>query len=102
MVDLEQHLNILSVLGELLGHYGKRRNLKLQVADAGEMRVHFKVMKATRPIFSAKKEADSAAIAISSRWEKGHPAQGNSPENHGDSGQHPWPRQRRRERYLRP
>ena len=45
MVDLEQTLNLLSVLGEPPRHYGA-----LQAADVSEIRVNFEVADATRPI----------------------------------------------------
>ena len=62
MVELEQHVSLLSVLGEPLQHCGTRRIVQFTVGDGCEMRVNFKVTDATRPILSVKKGADTGAM----------------------------------------
>ena len=47
IADPEHTLNLLNVLGELLQHCGRRRDVKFQAADGSEMPVHFEVTDAT-------------------------------------------------------
>ena len=64
MVDPEQRLNLLSVLGESLRHHGTRRNVKFQAAECSEMKVNLMVTDAPRPILSVKKGADCRAMTV--------------------------------------
>ena len=64
MVELEQHMSLLSVLGEPLQHYGTRRNVQFTAGDGSEMRVNFKVYDASRPILSVKKGPDTGAMTV--------------------------------------
>ena len=63
VVDPEQLLNMLIVLGELLRHSGTRRGVKFR-ADGSETRVNFEVTEATRPIVSVKLFADCGAMTF--------------------------------------
>ena len=63
VVDPEQLLNMLIVLGELLRHSGTRRGVKFR-ADGSETRVNFEVTEATRPIVSVKQGADCGAMTF--------------------------------------
>ena len=58
MVGPEQQLNLPSVFGEPLRHYGK-----FQAADDNKMSLNFEVTDATRPTLSAK-GPDSGAMTI--------------------------------------
>ena len=75
IVEFDQQMLLLNVLGELLQHcgtrlgellqhYGTRRNVQFTAGDGSEMRGNFKVTDATWPLLSVKKGADTGATTI--------------------------------------
>ena len=64
VVEFDQQMLLLSVLGEPLKHCGTRRNVPFTAGDGSEMRVSFEVTDATRPILSVRKGVDIGAMTI--------------------------------------